>query len=147
MSKTGASPEAHGSFRFAIRVDNANQAIFTECTLPSLEVEIHEQKEGGYNGGIHLLPGRVKAGRITLKGGLTRSNDMLKWYQDVATGKPAAAKKQVEVIMYDSQSKPVMSLTFTQAYPVKWTGPTFKASENALAIESLELAYNEVTFN
>lgn len=147
MSATGKLPEAHASFSFAVRLGGEAQAVFTECTLPSLEVEIHEQHEGGYNSGVHLLPGRVKASRVTLKGGLIRSNDMLKWYRDVANGQPEAAKKQVEVIMYDSQGTPVLNLTFAQAYPVKWTGPTFKASESAVAIETLELAFSEVTFN
>ena len=146
MSATGQPIEAHPSFRFAVRLDKAPHAIFTECTLPSLEVDIHEQKEGGYNSGVHLLPGRVKAGRLTLKGGLTSSNEMLKWYQDVAGGKPEAAKQNVDVVMYDAQGKPVLNLTFEQAYPVKWSGPTLNAGQNAIAIETLELAFSEVTF-
>ena len=108
-------------------------------------VEGEAQQEGGYNQGVHLLPGRVKAGRIVLKGGLTRSKEMLKWYQDVVTGKLEAAKKQIDVVMYDSQGAALMTLTFAQAYPVKWTGPSFRASESAIAIETLELAFSEVT--
>lgn len=146
MSATGQLPEAHAAFSFAVRLDGQPQAVFTECTLPSLEVDVQEQKEGGYNSGVHLLPGPVKAGRITLKGGLTRSNEMLKWYREVASGQPEAAKKQVEVTMYDAKGAPVMSLTFEQAYPAKWSGPTFNSAQSAIAIETLELAFSEVTF-
>lgn len=146
MGATGQTLEAHASFSFAVRLNGQAQAVFTECTLPTLEVDVHEQKEGGFNSGVHLLPGPVKSGRITLKSGLTRSNDMLKWYQEVASGKPEAAKKQVEVVMYDAKGKPVLNLSFEQAYPAKWTGPSFNTSQNAIAIETLELVYSEVTF-
>lgn len=148
MPQTGKRPEAHAAFRFVVTVDGMGGAIFTECTLPPLEVETHEQKEGGYNTGVHLLPGRVKAGRITLKHGVAESNEMLKWYAQVANGQPKAAEKKVTVKMYDSLLKTkVMELNFERAYPVKWTGPTFKASENAIAIETLELAFAEVTIS
>lgn len=143
MASTGQRVDAHAAFRFAVKIDGVDGAIFSECTLPPLEVDVHEQREGGYNGGVHLLPGRVKSGRITLKRGVAQSNELLKWYRDVANGdlKPA----QVSVIMYDSQGRNVMRLDFAQAYPVKWTGPTFNASENTIAIETLELAFAEFT--
>jgi phage tail-like protein len=34
-----------------------------------------------------------------------------------------------------------MRWTFEQAYPVKWSGPQFKADDNAVAVETLELAH------
>lgn len=144
MAPTGGRIEAHAAFRFAVELGGGEEAIFTECTLPSLEVDVHEQKEGGYNKGVHLLPGPVKAGRITLKRGLTKSSALLKWYGDVASGKAQNAERNVSVVMYDSQLNEVMRLDFVRAYPVKWSGPTFRTSESTIAIETLELAFAEV---
>ncbi len=134
--------EIHSAFHFAVKI-GSDEAIFSECTLPSLEVDVAQQKEGGYNKGVHNLAGPVKTGRLTLKRGVTSSNEMLKWYLDVASGKPKAAERNVSIIMYDEESKPVMRLEFVKAYPVKWTGPTLKAADSSLAIESLELAFAE----
>ncbi len=145
MASTGKEIEAHPAFSFAVKIDGKSEAIFSECQLPSLEVDILEQKEGGYNGAVHLLPGRVKPGRVILKRGVTQSNEMLKWYQDVASGKPKAAERQVSVTLYDSLGSPVVSLNFGKSYPAKWTGPAFKSGDSAIAIETLELAFAEVT--
>ncbi len=142
MSGTGATIEAHGAFRFAVKTGDA-EANFTECTLPSLEVDVLEQKEGGYNHGVHLIAGPVKPGRLTLKRGVAKSNELLKWYFDVARGDRKKAERNVSVIMFDSMGKEVMHLEFVKAYPVKWTGPSFKASDSTVAIETLELAFAE----
>lgn len=142
MPSTGQIIEAHGSFRFAVKADDI-EATFTECTLPSLEVDVLEQKEGGYNHGTHLIAGPVKAGRLTLKRGIATTNELLKWYLDVANGDRKKAERNVSVIMFDSTGAEVIHLAFVAAYPVKWTGPSFKASDNQVAIETLELAFAE----
>ena len=139
--------EVHAAFRFGVQIDGIDEAVFTECTLPALEVDVHEQKEGGYNTGGHFLPGVVKSGRITLKQGLASSAELLKWYRDVAAGNFKEALRNVSVVMYDSTLEEVMRWDFKDAYPVKWTGPTFKSSDSAMAIETLELAYAEVDFS
>lgn len=136
-------PPAHAAFRFSVIIDGVPAAVFSECTLPSLEVDVHEQKEGGYNGGTHLLPGPVKAGRITLKSGLSQTGVLLRWYQSVAYGKAAEAARNLTIVMYNSKGIPIMRLNFSGAYPVKWTGPTLRSSDSAMAIESLELAFSE----
>jgi phage tail-like protein len=147
MAQTGQRVEAHAGFRFVVNIGGIDGAVFSECTLPSLEVEIHEQKEGGYNTGVHMLPGRVKSGRITLKHGVARSNELLTWYGQVANGQAKQAERQVSVIMYDSTAKTeVMRLNFERAYPARWTGPAFNAAESAVAVETLELAFAEFTF-
>ena len=61
MTATGEREDAHPAFRFVVDAGDA-EISFTECTLPSLEVDVLEQKEGGYNQGVHLLPGPVKPG-------------------------------------------------------------------------------------
>lgn len=139
----GPKVEAHAVFRFLVDIGNG-QAVFSECTLPSLEVEVTEQKEGGYNTGVHLLPGPVKAGRLTLKRGLTKSSELLKWYGQVASGDVKKATCNVTLTMLDQELNPVLRMSFVNAYPVKWSGPTFRLSDSTIAIESLELAFAEV---
>lgn len=142
-TETGQRIEVHAAFRFVVNIGDA-EVCFTECTLPNLEVDVVEQREGGYNTGVHLLPGPVKAGRITLRSGVTKSSELLKWYKQVAAGKVKAATRNITVTMVDAELKPVMRMDFLRAYPVKWTGPAFKTGESAMAIEALELAFAEV---
>ena len=138
-------PEAHSAFRFAVQIDGIAEAFFTECTLPTLEVEVEEQKEGGFNEGTHLLPGRVKKGTVTLRRGLATSSALLGWYTAVMQGQVRESRRQVSVILYDSLGDQVMRWDFGGAYPHKWSGPTLNAASNGIAIESLELSFESVT--
>jgi phage tail-like protein len=147
MTNKAQRAEVHASYRFAVEVDGINEAIFNECTLPPMEVEVHEQKEGGYNNGVHLLPGRVKSGRLTLKRGIAQSSVLLNWYRKIANGQVLDATRNLSVVMYDSTLNEVMRWNFERVYPVKWSGPALKSSDSEIAIESLELAYAMVTFD
>jgi phage tail-like protein len=138
-------PEAHPAFRFAVQIDGITEAVFSECALPSLEVEVEEEKEGGFNRGTHLLPGRVKKGSLTLKRGLTTSSALLAWYVDVMQGKVQENLRQVSVILYDSLGEQVMRWDFSGAYPNKWSGPKLNSASNEIAIETLELSFQSVT--
>jgi phage tail-like protein len=136
--------EAHPAFRFVVQIDGNPEAVFTECTLPSLEVEVEEHKEGGYNTGTHLLPGRVRKGTITLKRGLTSSSALLAWYRAVMEGQVGASRRQVSVVLYDSQGEAIMRWDFDGAYPHKWSGPSLSAGSSEVAIETLELSFESV---
>lgn len=145
MPQSGQRIEPHATFRFSVQIDGIDEAVFSECSLPDLEVDVEEQKEGGYNTGTHQLPGPVKASRITLKRGVTESNQLLNWYRDVASGNLSEAERQVSVVMYDSTLSEIMRWNFVRAYPAKWSGPAFNTGENAVAIETLELVFAEVS--
>ncbi len=137
--------EMHGAFSFVVQIDGIDNANFSECTLPTLEVEIEEEKEGGFNDGTHLLPRRVRRGTMTLKRGITTDSALLRWYLDVLQGQLSNALRQVSVIMLDAEQHPVLRWDFKGAFPQKWTGPSLNTANSALAIESLELAYESLT--
>lgn len=129
-------------FRFSVKVDDMALAAFTEFSLPSLDVETEDIKEGGQNTYIHRLPVRVKTGNITLRNGITHGGILLDWYLEVLNGKVKDATRQVTVTMYDVALLPLLTWTFRNAYPIKWSGPTLKTSENAIAIEAIEFVHH-----
>lgn len=141
---TGHRTEAHAAFRFAVQIEGITEAVFTECTLPTLEVEIHQQMEGGLNNAVHRLPGRVKAGKITLKRGLTSSSKLLNWYMNIVKGTISGNQHKVSVVMYDSLLQETMRWNFEGAFPNKWTGPSLVSGNSQLAIETLELSYQSI---
>jgi phage tail-like protein len=141
--------EMHATFRYTINVDGVNHAVFSECKLPSLQIETLEVKEGGLNNYVHQLPVRLKAGSITLKHGITKGDGLLKWYVDtvraMTTGNMASLLKSVTVTMLTIKREPMATFQLMQAYPKKWSGPTLKADDKAIAVEELELAFSEFT--
>lgn len=142
MSELVGVGYSHGSFRFSVAVDGINYAAFTEFTLPSLQVETLDIKEGGQNAFAHKLPVRVTAGSATLKHGVATDFSLLNWYLDVLKGDIASATRQVTVVMYSEAHLPLMTWAFRNAYPVKWGGPSFKTDNNSVSIEEIEFVHH-----
>lgn len=134
--------EFHSSFRFKVTVEGINFAAFTEFTLPSLQVETMDIKEGGQNTFVHKLPVRVTVGTATLRHGITGNLDLLKWYMQVLNGDLENAKRQVSVVMYDVHRMPLVTWNFRDAYPIKWSGPSLKSDTNTAAIEEIEFVHH-----
>jgi phage tail-like protein len=45
--------------------------------------------------------------------------------------------------MYDSRGNELSRWNFEKVLPVKWTGPTLKSDQGAVAIETLELIVHD----
>lgn len=134
----------NAAFRFVVDIDGKDQAAFTECSVPVIEWEVEEVKEGGLNTFTHQLPGRRKGAKITLKNGVG-SSDLLTWYQQ--TMGEEFQRKSITVSLLDSTKQKVMNWHLDKAYPIKWTGPQLKTSDNSVAIQTLELVCCEVTIS
>ena len=127
-------------FRFRVEVDRVIQAGFSECSGLQAETEVEEVREGGLNDYVHKLPKGTKHVNLTLKRGLTDSDVLWNWYQDVVRG--TGKRKLVDVFLLDHTGAERWRWSFREAYPVKWTGPDLKADGSAVAIETLELAHH-----
>ena len=139
--------KANPVFRFVVEISGKAIGAFTECTLPNLEWDVLDVEEGGQNRYVHSLPGRRKKSTLTLKNGVGLASDLLQWYKDALkeTWKPADTRF-VTIKLMDSMGTQVMSLKIERCLPVKWTGPALKPDENTIAIQTLELACGEITW-
>lgn len=134
------SVEGFSNCRFYVEIDGLAQAVFTEMNGLQVETDVTEYQEGGNNGFVHRLPGRTKVGTITLKRGVTSSNEFFKWCQEILQGK--VTPQNMSVVMYDAKGGEMVRWNFAKAYPIKWTGPTFSADGRTAAVETLELAHD-----
>jgi phage tail-like protein len=140
MPVTGSRTDPYLGAHFFVEIDGIDHGGFSECSGLQAETEVTEYVEGGNNGFVHKLPGRTKYTNITLKWGLTDSTALWEWYQDVTRGQ--VERKDVSVVLYDSQQTEVRRWNLREAYPVKWIGPALNASAPAAAIEALELTHH-----
>ena len=125
---------------FFVEIEGVDQGGFTECTGLQAEVEVIDYQEGGNNGFIHKLPGRTKFTNVVLKHGLVDSTDLWDWFQDVSRGD--CERKDVSVVLYNDEQVEVRRWNLREAFPSKWVGPAFNATNAAVAIETLELAHH-----
>jgi len=142
MARIGPPIFAVPGFRYVVAIGGNPMAAFTECTLPSLELDVLEVKEGGLNTYVHQLPGPRKAAKVTLKNGVGLTKSLLPFYVMAMNG--VVVRLEVTVTLMNPLFMPVLVLHLRQAIPVRWTGPELKAGENTVAIQTFELACDEI---
>lgn len=139
MPETGERVDPYPAYTFYVEIGGIAQAAFSECSGLEVQIEVLEYEEGGLNGYVHKLPGRVKYSDLTLRHGSAGSDELWEWYLDVCQG--TIERKNFSVILFDPAGTEVRRWSFNGAYPIKWTGPQFNASEGKVAIETLVLAH------
>lgn len=129
--------------KFWVEIQGITTAYFTECSGLNAETEVLEYAEGGVNDYVIKLPGRTKFSNVTLKRGWVETDELWEWYLQVIQGQ--LETKSVSILLYEnkgeSQATPKGRWELDQAFPVKWQGPAFNATGNAIAVETLELAH------
>jgi phage tail-like protein len=128
------------SFHFLVEIEGLVIGGFNEVTGLTVEVEIEEYREGGLNAYIHKLAGPTRyPNNLVLKHGLTDSDTLWNWHQDVASGN--IQRKNGSIILLDSAGEEQWRWNFADAYPVRWVGPDLRAGSAEVAIETLELVH------
>ena len=130
-------------FRFTVEIDGMAWGAFTDCTLPSVDLETEAVKEGGLNAFVHQLPGMQKPSNITLKNGIASLKSLTGWIIDIQQGK--FTRKNITVRMLDVQGNAYIAITLNEAYPKRWSGPQLKSDSNMAAVQSIEFAGGEMT--
>jgi len=126
------------NYRFLVLVNGLPAATFSEVGGLEMQVKSDELREGGENAFVHHLPTRVEYGNLTLKRGYDKQGQLFRW----CFGRVERRTVTIQLIdQATSQPVPGATWVFDGAYPVKWTGPALKASDNTIAVESLELAH------
>jgi phage tail-like protein len=136
------------NFRFRLELGDVEVAGFAECTGLNVETKVFEYKEGGNNSTTLKFPEPSTFGNVTLKRGVTSSNELLSWQLDVVSGtfgkNKRAGNPSVAVVLMNEKGEDVRRWNLVRAFPVKWVGPDLKATGNEVAIETLELAHEGI---
>lgn len=157
MSKIpGLRADPFSSFRFYITLIDSSSALrkvltgisaianyaiggFSECSGLEMSMEIHEYKEGGVNDYVHKFVTRANFSNITLKKGMGFIDDLWIWHYEYIQGK--GKRRDGLIALMNEMGVPVKAWIFKRGIPLKWTGPSFNATQNAVAIETLEIAH------
>jgi phage tail-like protein len=126
-------------FRFEVRVDDLPLGGFSECGGLQLETEILDYAEGGLNTSLHKLPVRTKQTNIKLKRGIA-DRSLWDWHAELVGG--VVRRRSGSIRIHDpSGGQVVAEWQFHRAYPVKWVGPELNATQNQVAVETIELVH------
>ena len=139
MAETGARNDPFPGFRFEIRLDDMPVAGFSECSGLQLETEVFDYNEGGLNEFVLKFPTRTKQSNLVLKRGIVDKN-MWDWYFSLTQGVVRFRNGSV-VVRDPSGNTVVMEWQFRRAFPCKWQGPELNATQNSIAVETVELCH------
>jgi phage tail-like protein len=139
---TSKRNDPYGRFNFLLEIDGVATAGFTEVSGLSTETSVIEYREGSDRWPSRKLPGITKYSNITLKRGITKDRSLWQWRKTVMDG--ATQRKNGSVVLLDESRKEIARWNFHDAWPCKWEGSSLDAKSSDVAIETLELAHEDL---
>jgi phage tail-like protein len=107
-----------------------------------MEQDIIEYREGSDTATVRKLPGLRKYGNISLKRGYTQNRELWEWRKTTIDG--LTERKSGAVILRDEAGEPALRWEFREGWVSKYEGPALKAAANEAAMESVEIAVEDV---
>ena len=142
---------------FLVTVDGiSGTAAFSEVTGVESSVDVIEFRQGNANSLSPVkIPGLVKHGNVTLKMGYTLDSAFKTWIQEGVSevrGEMPRNNVQIEMIDINGGAPQQMAQTvtgtrvwiLTNAWVAKYNAPDLDAKTSDVAIESVEIAYEEL---
>jgi phage tail-like protein len=113
---------------------------FSEVTGLGADLEVLAHAEGGRNDYVHQLPVRHSYPKIVLSRGLVRDPGLFFWYQ-AGLSRSIGARRDGAIILLTPGGIPAIGWIFRGGLAASWKGPQLKGSDNAVAVESIEIAH------
>ncbi len=138
------------TYNYRVDIDGASFS-FSKVTGLDLSFETITYKESFAAGGkvgpnIMYMPGQIQPVNITLEKGLVKGKSIpvfYEWINDIELNR--IDKKDIVVHLLDETGSTIVSWKVIDAFPTKLTAPSFDASSNEVALESMELMAFRVT--
>ena len=135
-------------FRFMVTIDGKEIGDFTAIEGLSAEYHVMPYAEGGQNDYEHRLPGQLKYTTIKLSRALDAKSartggGLATWFTTLGSfNSRKRAARTAAITAFDGAGMKIASWNLLDAYPFRWTGPSFSADGSAVAKETLELAHH-----
>ncbi|MBR1629778.1 MAG: phage tail protein [Lachnospiraceae bacterium] len=150
-----AYPLTKMNFKVSVnQIDGA--AAFNQVTGLDAQVDVIEFRQGNAASLAPVkLPGLVKHGNVTLRFGYTLDSQFKTWIQECVSerrGQMPRNDVQIELVDINGGAPQTVSTVvtgtrvwlLTNAWVTHYTGPELDASNSDVAIESVELAFEEM---
>jgi phage tail-like protein len=149
---SGTAPRYGLAMRFKVKVGElVDLGEWSACKGLKVELKVDKVKTvGGDYSTEQIFPDRVSYSNITLERAVhpDESPRVKQWLEDTVrqwmnydgSGTPYAGG-MATITLLGVQGTEVMHWDLRDVYPVSWSGPSLSATDNKVAIETLELAH------
>jgi phage tail-like protein len=138
------------AYNYKVSVTNVDtgetvSGSFSEVSGLTVDVQPIEYRDGTDDTAVRKVRGLRKLSNVTLKRGITGHVGFWRW---VLTGiEGDVDRQQGYIALLNEDRVEVMRWNFRQAWPTKYTGPSLNAKNNEIAMETLELAIEDLRIN
>jgi phage tail-like protein len=139
MPGTGERKDPYRGYNFKVEVGGITRAGFREASGLDSSQDAIEYREGVEKLTARKLPGLNKYSNISLKWGVTDDAELWAWRKKSIDG--TVERKNGSIVLCDDKGEEKVRWNFVEGWPTKWTGPSFNATGNEVAIETLEIAH------
>ena len=140
-----ALPDLDGAVghSFGLEIDGIVIKSIQEVSGLKMEQDVIELKANSADGKYinKKLPGRPKAGEITLTRALTHDNSFEKWIKSSHFGKMVESRKGGAIIVYDFEGAAIKRYKVTNMWPKSLELGTLKAGDTSVVTEKLVVTY------
>ncbi len=128
---------------FGLEVDGVEIKEIQEVDGLKLEADEIELKHNTIDGKYinKRLPGRKKAGEITLTRGITGSKSWVDWIDNVFKGDMKSARKNGVIKLYNYMGDQTMEFKFTNGWPKSLEISSLKAGDTSVVTEKLTIVH------
>lgn len=126
---------------FGVEFDGIMIKSVTEVSGLKMEQDVIELKQNTKDGKYEIkkLPGRYKAGEVTVTRPLTEDASFDKWIKDSRFGKMTQVRKGASITIYDYEGQVVKKYNLTNAWPKSLEIGTLKAGDTSFLTEKLTI--------
>lgn len=140
----GSPANPFPSSNFRVEIDGITTASFRECTGLAGDSTVIEYREGtDFARTPRKIIGQQTYPNITLKRGYTTNRELWDWFRNIVNGVPD--KRSGSIILMDEARNDVLRWNFENGWIKKIEGPSFNATSNEVAVESVEIVHEGVT--
>ena len=135
-------------FRFAVDLgDELSNVFFTEVSGLDGETQIIEyRKTTTPLFSTEKMPGIKKYGNVTMKRAVfVNDNFFWNWHAQIKMN--TIKKRTITIKLLDENGNVTMQWTLNNAWPIKIMSTVLNADENEIAIETLEIEYEQLSIS
>jgi len=139
-------PYASNNFHLIVNgVTDEGDAVscaFNEITGLEAELHVIEYRNGNEDRTVRKIPGLKTWTNIVAKRGSTGHHQFWDWIKQALDGD--VQRRDGSIVLRDENQQDVMTWFFSRAWPCKYTGPSFNATNNEISMESVEFCIEDL---
>lgn len=131
------------SFHFYVEIDGVGDASFVYFSGAGAHIEAIPFRQGGQSQHVYQLPGQVRYADVTLRYGVTRSNDLWRWFETGLQGD--LVRRNVSIVMLNQNGRDEsFRWSLFDAWISRWQASPLDTMANEIAIDEMTLVCERV---